>query len=112
MQTGADAAPALCRRATSSDSSVEQLCLGRFAQGDYRPDLLFGEDGVAQAAKAGPEARWRLQEAPCGTFGCEGKGSRQGRYRNGGSCRADRSQPLVVVGGWRGPNRTEGIGIA
>lgn len=38
----------------------ERLYLDLFAKGEYRPELLFGECAIAQAAAASPEAQWKL----------------------------------------------------
>ena len=38
----------------------ERLYLDLFAKGEYRPELLFGECAIAQAAVASPEAQWKL----------------------------------------------------
>lgn len=39
----------------------EEEYLQRFAAADYRPQLLFGESPIADAALANPEALWKLQ---------------------------------------------------
>lgn len=41
-----------------TDSELEYL--ERFARGDYQPQLLFGEEPIAQAALNSPEAQWKL----------------------------------------------------
>lgn len=41
-------------------TEVEREYLERFAKGDYRPSLLFGEGPVAEAAQKSPEAQWKL----------------------------------------------------
>jgi hypothetical protein len=38
----------------------ERLYLEHFAKGEYCPELLFGEEEIARAAKASPEAQWKL----------------------------------------------------
>ena len=38
----------------------ERLYLDLFAKGEYRPELLFGECDIAQAAAVSPEAQWKL----------------------------------------------------
>lgn len=38
----------------------ERLYLELFAKGEYRPELLFGECDLAQAAAVSPEAQWKL----------------------------------------------------
>ena len=38
----------------------ERLYLDLFAKGESRPELLFGECAIAQAAVASPEAQWKL----------------------------------------------------
>ena len=38
----------------------ERLYLDWFAKGEDRPELLFGECAIAQAAVASPEAQWKL----------------------------------------------------
>ena len=39
---------------------LPRLYLDLFAKGEYRPELLFGECAIAQAAVASPEAQWKL----------------------------------------------------
>ena len=41
-----------------TESEKEYLSL--FAQGDYRPELLFEDEGMARAATASPQAQWKL----------------------------------------------------
>ena len=41
-----------------TESEREYLSL--FAQGDYHPELLFEDEGMARAAKASPQAQWKL----------------------------------------------------
>lgn len=41
-------------------NSEERLYLKLFAQGEYRPELLFGDCDIARAAKVSPEAQWKL----------------------------------------------------
>lgn len=38
----------------------ERMYLRRFAEGEYRPELLFGEGNIARAAAVSPEALWKL----------------------------------------------------
>ena len=38
----------------------ERPYLELFAQGEYRPELLFGECDISRAAAASPEAQWKL----------------------------------------------------
>ena len=38
----------------------ERPYLELFAQGEYRPELLFGERDISRAAAASPEAQWKL----------------------------------------------------
>ena len=42
-------------------SNTEQEYLECFAQGDYRPELLFDKPTMAAAAAVNPEALWKLQ---------------------------------------------------
>lgn len=40
-----------------------------FATADYRPELLFSEPAIAEAARVNPEALWKLknlEQMPCG----------------------------------------------
>lgn len=39
----------------------EEEYLERFAAGEYRPELVFGDEGMARAAAVNPEALWKLE---------------------------------------------------
>ena len=54
-------------------TSREREYLERFSRGDFRPDLLFEDEGMIEAALISPEAQWKLKNIKLipGTFGEE-----------------------------------------
>ena len=55
-----DAAEAFTQSYILPRNDDERLYLGLFANGEYRPELLFNDTDVARAAAASPEALWKL----------------------------------------------------
>lgn len=56
-----DAAEEFTRKHILPRTDREAEYLRRFADGDYRPELLFPDEGMADAARKNPAALWKLR---------------------------------------------------
>lgn len=56
-----DSASIFIKEWVEPQNDNERKFADRFANGDYKPSLIFGEGGIASRAKVSPEAAWKLQ---------------------------------------------------